>query len=100
VTFQERYQAESVSYLLIFSRLRANLRQFLDGANSIPDVGKLELTWVPNDAYGDMQSSKAEADAQASDEDSVAVKVEDTEADQTSGADVDMDVADDVDQWL
>lgn len=72
--------------------------QFLDGAHAIPDVGKLELSWVPADAVGGVGSTTADDDGQASDEEVSEVKQE--EQDDAEGVDVDMDVADDVDQWL
>jgi hypothetical protein len=74
------------------------LGQFLDAAHAIPDVGKLELSWAPIDASGDVQSTTADDDAQASDDESAKVKEE--EQDAAEAIEVDMDVADDVDQWL
>jgi len=94
LTFKERYQAE----------------EFLDQSLSIPDVGKLELAWVPNDAFGSLKSVTTTTDASAAnyddDDDSSAtigeqeIKVEEDEGHQMGGVDADMDVADDVDEWL
>ncbi|CAI9631861.1 unnamed protein product [Alternaria burnsii] len=94
LTFKERYQAE----------------EFLDQSLSIPDVGKLELAWVPNDAFGGLKSVTTTTDASAAnyddDDDSSAtigeqeIKVEEEEGHQMGGVDADMDVADDVDEWL
>ncbi|KAG9195218.1 hypothetical protein G6011_00338 [Alternaria panax] len=94
LTFKERYQAED----------------FLDQSLNIPDVGKLDLAWVPNDAFGGLRSVTTTNDASAAkyddDDDSSAtigeqeIKVEEDEGHQTGGVDADMDVADDVDEWL
>jgi hypothetical protein len=82
--------------------MQTNIGQFLDGAHAIPDVGKLELAWVPNSAFDDMQSAEADDDGQVSDDESAKVKDEEQKAgdEGIDGADVDMDVADDIDQWL
>jgi hypothetical protein len=53
---------------------------------------------VPADALGGVDSTTADDDAQASDDETAKVKGE--EQDEAEGVDVDMDVADDVDQWL
>jgi RNA recognition motif-containing protein len=101
VTFQERYQAEMVSCYMLFPSWytwKTDLWQFLDAAHAIPDVGKLELSWAPTDASGEVQSTTVDDDAQASDDESAKVKEE--EQDAAEAIDVDMDVADDVDQWL
>ncbi|KAH7371142.1 hypothetical protein BKA66DRAFT_470221 [Pyrenochaeta sp. MPI-SDFR-AT-0127] len=94
ITFKERYQAE----------------MFLDDSRNIPDVGKLELAWIPNDAFGGIKSSTVTSAADngngSDDESSATIEelekpVGPVEADQQgSGADADMDVADDVDQWM
>ncbi|KAF1937375.1 hypothetical protein EJ02DRAFT_385846 [Clathrospora elynae] len=89
LTFTERYQAE----------------MFLDESRNIPDVGKLDVSWIPNET---LDGIKPTAVTSPSDDDSSAtigeqdIKIEGaTDAEQQgSGADADMDVADDVDQWL
>jgi len=84
---------------------------FLDESLSIPDVGKLDLAWVPNDAFGGLGATAMTTDAAGApasieddnDDDSSATigetdgKVEEHDG---HGADADMDVADDVDQWM
>ncbi|KAF2818463.1 hypothetical protein CC86DRAFT_364350 [Ophiobolus disseminans] len=106
LTFQERYHAES----------------FVDLSRNIVDTGPLELFWVPNEAFGGIkpsttttttQDADVQPEAHASDdddssatigeqEDAVDTKKEaDMEAEESGQtADADMDVADDVDQWL
>ncbi|KAF1850533.1 uncharacterized protein K460DRAFT_372761 [Cucurbitaria berberidis CBS 394.84] len=94
ITFKERYQAE----------------MFLDDSRKIPDVGILDLSWIPNNAFGGSQSTAATVSIdndEASDDDSSATigeqnnKASGAETEQQPGhADADMDVADDVDQWL
>ncbi|KAF2127766.1 hypothetical protein P153DRAFT_368322 [Dothidotthia symphoricarpi CBS 119687] len=90
LTFSERYQAE----------------MFLDSARNIPDVGKLELSWMPNDAYVGLTSTSSDPNnpAEASDHDSDVTIGGDDEAEDgeqnVSAADADMDVAEDEDQWL
>ncbi|KAI4643407.1 uncharacterized protein J4E78_009876 [Alternaria triticimaculans] len=95
LTFKERYQAET----------------FLDQSLNIPDVGKLDLAWVPNDAFGGLKSVTTTDDAPTAlhdddGDDSSAtigeqeIKVEEDEDRQMGGVDADMDVADDVDEWL
>ncbi|KAJ4308798.1 hypothetical protein N0V94_009206 [Neodidymelliopsis sp. IMI 364377] len=90
VTFGERYQAES----------------FIDTAHQIPDVGKLELAWVPNDAFGGVKTATVDAEGHDSDgEFSGTVEGDGDKGavaeELTSGAaDADMDVAEDEDQWL
>ncbi|KAL6708105.1 hypothetical protein ACN47E_003539 [Coniothyrium glycines] len=95
ITFKERYQAE----------------MFIDSSLHIPDIGKLELSWVPNDAFGGIKPS-SKPDNGASDDESSAtmgeqdIKLENeqtikVEFDQHANSnDADMDVADDVDEWL
>ena len=93
---------------------------FLDESLSIPDVGKLDLAWVPNDAFGGLHAATTTTTTDAAhasvedgnddnddnDDDSSAtigetdVKIEEHEGQQVGGADADMDVADDVDQWM
>jgi hypothetical protein len=95
LTFKERYQAEA----------------FLDQSLNIPDVGKLDLAWVPNDAFGGLRSVSTTNDVPTANydddgDDSSAtigeheIKVEEDEDRQMGGVDADMDVADDVDEWL
>jgi hypothetical protein len=104
---------------LFFTVLHAtctHIDQFLDSSRYIPDTGPLDLMWIPNDAFGGLAPSTTtttttpnndiEVGLDASDEDGSsdtigeredAIKVED---DDELQADADMDVADDVDQWL
>ncbi|CAO2653565.1 Nn.00g029760.m01.CDS01 [Neocucurbitaria sp. VM-36] len=108
LTFKERYQAE----------------MFLDESRSIPDVGILDLSWIPNDAFGGIVSTSTTSTSNnvelggngqgsdngefsSDDDDSSATVGEQdnkdaVETDQQPAhfADADMDVADDVDQWL
>jgi hypothetical protein len=84
---------------------------FLDQSLNIPDVGKLDLAWVPNDAFGGLRSVTTTTDASNAhfekddDDDSSAtigeqeIKTEEDEDRQMGGIDADMDVADDVDEW-
>ncbi|KAF3041950.1 hypothetical protein E8E12_008582 [Didymella heteroderae] len=88
INFDERYQAEA----------------FIDTAYQIPDVGKLEMEWVPNDAFGGAKAAEGDAGGQDSDSESAAVEARQESAvtDEPAGAavDADMDVAEDEDQWL
>ncbi|KAH7385216.1 hypothetical protein DE146DRAFT_194267 [Phaeosphaeria sp. MPI-PUGE-AT-0046c] len=97
LTFDERFQAE----------------MFLDASRNIPDAGgPLELSWIPNDAFGGLKSTTTtklqatEVDADHSDGDSSATVAEEDlhqhedANDNRQADDADMDVADDVDQWL
>jgi hypothetical protein len=85
---------------------QVNIQQFIDSAYQIPDVGKLELSWVPNDAFGGIKASNAEVEAHDSDGESSATiegeeKSGENEVEEHGGAvDADMDVAEDEDQWL
>ncbi|RMZ71923.1 ccch zinc finger and rrm domain-containing [Pyrenophora seminiperda CCB06] len=106
LTFKERYQAE----------------MFLDESLTIPDVGKLELAWVPNDAFGGLEAfttttvtsggndaARGDDDGHDDDDDGndgngsgghqQQLKQEEQQMG-SGGADADMDVADDVDQWM
>lgn len=63
------------------------------------------MEWIPNDAFGGIKNTGAEAEGQDSDiESSAIVDGEDKggAAEEPMGvtADVDMDVAEDEDQWL
>jgi hypothetical protein len=83
---------------------------FLDQSLRIPDVGKLDLEWVPNDAFGGLNPSTTTTDAAPTgaedDDDSSAtvgetdIKVEEEDGQPIGVTDADMDVADDVDQWM
>lgn len=83
---------------------------FLDQSLQIPDVGKLDLAWVSNDAFGGLEPSTTTvgtAHAKAEDDDNSSatvgeVEIGDEEDDDQpiGGADADMDVADDVDRWM
>lgn len=83
---------------------------FLDQSLQIPDVGKLELAWVPNDAFGGLEPSTttvSTAQARAEDDDDSSatvgeadIKDEEDDGQLIGGADADMDVADDVDRWM
>jgi hypothetical protein len=84
--------------------------QFLNESLNIPDVGKLALAWVLNDAFGGLKpitTTTEEAAAAENDDDDASlatigeqeIKVEEEQAVKVE-ADADMDVADDVDQWL
>ncbi|KAF1924916.1 uncharacterized protein M421DRAFT_269127 [Didymella exigua CBS 183.55] len=88
INFDERYQAEA----------------FIDTAHQIPDAGKLEMEWVPNDAFGGAKAAEGDAGGHDSDSESatVEVKQENAATDEPVGAaaDADMDVAEDEDQWL
>jgi hypothetical protein len=99
LTFQERFQAEV----------------FLDQSRNIPDTdGPLETSWVPNEAFGGIKPTTTtirDEDTgphhleESDDESSGTIKEEhDGGRDEQSNApdvmDGDMDVADDVDQWL
>ncbi|KAI8941783.1 hypothetical protein NX059_002984 [Plenodomus lindquistii] len=97
LTFKERYQAE----------------MFLDDSRNLSGVGKLEFSWVPNDAFGGVKtvaSTTGAEDGNASDgESSATVGDDDVKLEMSCDAvvkveeddrDADMDVADDVDQWL
>ncbi|CAE7028209.1 hypothetical protein CFE70_004058 [Pyrenophora teres f. teres 0-1] len=107
LTFKERYQAE----------------MFLDESLSIPDVGKLDLAWVPNDAFGGLGATTTPTPTTTTDAApaSTGIKLEDDDDDSSAtigeadghaeehagqqtgnggGGDADMDVADDVDQWM
>jgi hypothetical protein len=119
LTFDERYQAEAVC-LSPFSHLtRTNTAQVFYESNNITDVGKLDVAWVPNDAFGGIKSitttTPEEAAAISNNDDDDAssatigeqefkvdegqdVKIKEEEVEQQG--DADMDVADDVDQWL
>lgn len=89
--------------------------QFLDNSRQIPDTGPLELSWIPNDAFGGLPASTTtkytDADAsleiEASDDDDSSHTIEDDDTkvkpepeEDAHAADSDMDVADDVDQWF
>lgn len=106
ITFGERYQAESVSSLHILHLFSpADNEQFIDTAHQISDVGKLEMEWVPNDAFDGVKNEDAEGGGHDSDGDSSATvkeeeRDESTEEPSRDAADVDMDVAEDEDQWL
>ncbi|KAF2849777.1 hypothetical protein T440DRAFT_499643 [Plenodomus tracheiphilus IPT5] len=95
LTFNERYQAE----------------MFLDESRNLSGVGKLDFAWVPNDAFGGVKTAARVEDADVSDGESSATVGEDEVKPETEGGvvkieqddeaeDADMDVADDVDQWL
>ncbi|CCT61127.1 hypothetical protein [Plenodomus lingam JN3] len=95
LTFKERYQAE----------------MFLDESLHLSDIGKLDFSWVPNDAFGGVRptTSGAEEPDVSDGESSATVGEEGASAEIDDGLkveqeaereDVDMDVADDVDQWL
>ncbi|UPX10297.1 uncharacterized protein EKO05_0000964 [Ascochyta rabiei] len=101
LTFAERYQADS----------------FIDTAHQIPDVGKLDMEWVSNDALGGIKTADADADANTntntnaepdalnSDAESAATvdgpdKRTVAAEDPVGAPDADMDVAEDEDQWL
>ncbi|KAJ4405348.1 hypothetical protein N0V91_005298 [Didymella pomorum] len=88
INFDERYQAEA----------------FIDTAHQIPDVGKLEMEWVPNDAFGGAKPAEGDTGGHDSDGESVTVEVEQegaaTDEPASAAADADMDVAEDEDQWL
>jgi hypothetical protein len=120
LTFDERYQAEAVCLSLSPHIARTNTAQVFYESNNIPDVGQLELDWVPNDAFGGIKSittttpEEAAAAIDNNDDDDASsatvgeqevrveddqdVKIKDEEVEQQG--DADMDVADDVDQWL
>lgn len=76
--------------------------QFIDTANQIPDVGKLDMEWVSNDAFGGAKTAEEDTGGHDSDGESatLGVKQEDAATDEPVGADADMDVAEDEDQWL
>lgn len=97
----------------------ANKTQFIDTAHTIPDVGTLDMEWIPNDALGGIQSGGTDTgvdggigggktggagEGEAGNGDGEG----DGEGDATSEAgdvkgekvDEDMDVAEDEDQWL
>ncbi|KAL5116157.1 hypothetical protein ACEQ8H_005933 [Pleosporales sp. CAS-2024a] len=97
LTFEQRYQAET----------------FLDNSRRIPDTGPMEISWIPNDAFGGLPAStttvhadtgpEARAEDGASDGESsgtVGEDVKDEDDEDEKPADLDMDVAEDVDQWL
>ena len=77
--------------------------QFIDTAYQIPDVGKLDMGWVPNDAFRGVKSAELEADGHGSDGESAASGKEENDAaveEPIKTEDADMDVAEDEDQWL
>lgn len=88
---------------------------FLDASRSIAGVGKLDFSWVPNDAFGGLTTAAAaagghadEAGGASDDGESSSAMIEQDEVKTEGGVkvedededDADMDVADDVDQWL
>ena len=67
----------------------------------------MELSWIPNDAFGGIKSAAPKQDdAAAGSEDGSSATVREGETDvgkvemEEERGDADMDVADDVDQWL
>ncbi|OAL47644.1 hypothetical protein IQ07DRAFT_544651 [Pyrenochaeta sp. DS3sAY3a] len=91
LTFKERYQAD----------------MFLDASHKIPDVGKLELSWVPNDAFGGIKTTNSAAEVSDVESDNTIVEHEESAVavksephGSGSEADLDMDVADDKDEWM
>lgn len=110
LTFSERYQAEIVRPcpLAHCDHVLIGL-QFLDESRRIPDIGKLDLSWVPNDAFGGIKSSTEKPDVTVASDDGSSAAIGEQENNdgasaeveqQGSAVDADMDVADDVDQWL
>ena len=76
-------------------------------------MGILDLSWIPNDAYGGIKSAPATSttnngETSDNDDDSSTTigeqdnkaSVAETEQQPANVVDADMDVADDVDQWL
>lgn len=91
--------------------------QFLGQASAIPDVGKIELAWVPNPAPTTTTATKStEASAQPENAAAGDTKMEDAGAEEQStntaqppadevngngsGGDDNYDVADDEDRWM
>ncbi|KAI0607617.1 ccch zinc finger and rrm domain-containing protein [Pyrenophora tritici-repentis] len=72
LTFKERYQAE----------------MFLDESLSIPDVGKLELAWISNDAFGGLGASTTTPTENEPASESTDIKCEDDGDDDDSSATV------------
>jgi hypothetical protein len=88
-------------------RVSSDYLQFLDNSHKISNTGPLEFSWVPNDAFGGLKSTSTpnidDADFDTSDDESSATVAEeefDKREENQQAADADMDVADDVDQWL
>ncbi|KAF1912783.1 hypothetical protein BDU57DRAFT_550601 [Ampelomyces quisqualis] len=96
LTFKERFEAE----------------MFLDASRSIPDVSPLELAWIPNDAFGGIKASTTTAPTKDTvDSDTESLLDERHDLNNTTERvveddvpqaqpDADMDVAEDVDEWL
>lgn len=97
LTFQERFQAET----------------FLDRSRNIPDMdGPLNISWVANEAFGGIKPTTTTVKDEdmgphnledSDEESSVSVKEEKPGGEGVEhgiAPDADMDVADDVDQWL
>ncbi|KAJ4355143.1 hypothetical protein N0V95_003165 [Ascochyta clinopodiicola] len=90
LTFGERYQAES----------------FIDTAHQIPDVGKLDMEWVANDALGGIKTADANANAEPDSDAESEATIEGGDKrtvpaeELVGGPDADMDVAEDEDRWL
>lgn len=106
----ERHPEQPTSLILSFKE-RYQAEMFLDESRTLSDVGKLDFSWVPNDAFGGLKTTTIETeDADVSDGESSATVGEDdakpaidsiVKAEQDDDKDdADMDVADDVDQWL
>jgi hypothetical protein len=86
-------------------------QQFLDQSLNIPDIGKLALAWVPNDAFGGLKAvtttteeEEVAADNDDDDDSSATVGEHEIKGEEEQAVkvemDADLDVADDVDQWL
>jgi len=100
--FEQRYQAEIVSFQVPFSQGITNANQFLDEIHRVPSVEMSDLSWIPSNHSGGSQHSEPyvlygdtgdEASIGDEQENRAVIKVEEQ-------ADVDFDIADDADQWL
>ncbi|USP75408.1 hypothetical protein yc1106_02682 [Curvularia clavata] len=101
---------EQIDTLILTFRERWEAEVFLDNSLSIPDIAKLDVAWVPNDAFGGLTSTTTSCENptrfEESDDDSSAtdgeanIKVEADDAEPVDDPEADMDVADDVDRWL
>jgi hypothetical protein len=87
-------------------------KQFLDASlsHSIPDASPLDLSWIPNDAFGGLKPSSTTLSTKNADPDSDTESLLDDVHEHNNTSDVlkideaqidaDMDVAEDVDEWL
>ena len=96
VGFDQRYQAEMVSIRLSPSQDSTDSYQFLNEAPRIPNISMTDLSWIANDDAAVQQSIEFDERAELKhDEDE-----EMSDGQIEPKTELDLDVADDEDQWL